>query len=154
MEPHYLPAFMWKTCPIRSSLGVLGRAWTLLVLRDVSFLRKVRFSAIPNNNPGLSARLLSIRLKELQKEKLIDRVVNPDDHREVWYNITPKRLDVVPILAAFIQYGAKHRAKEVFPDKAPRPFRTLFPRDQEYMLGEFYDYARAAHGERRGGRAS
>jgi DNA-binding HxlR family transcriptional regulator len=105
MEPHNLPAVMWKTCPIRSSLGVLGRAWTLLVLRDVSFFRKVRFSDILNNNPGLSARLLSIRLKELQKEKLIDRVVNPDDHRGVWYNITPKGLDVVPILAASSSTG-------------------------------------------------
>jgi DNA-binding HxlR family transcriptional regulator len=144
MEPHNLPTVMWKTCPIRSSLGVLGRAWTLLVLRDVSFFRKVRFSDILHNNPGLSARLLSVRLKELQKEGLIDRMVNPDDHREVWYNITQKGLDAVPILAAFIQFGAKHRAKEVFPDKTPRAFATLFPRDQEYMLGDFYEYARAA----------
>jgi DNA-binding HxlR family transcriptional regulator len=144
MEPHNLPTAMWKTCPIRSSLGVLGRAWTLLVLRDVSFFRKVRFSDILHNNPGLNPRLLSLRLKELQKEGLIHRVVNPDDHREVWYNITQKGLDVVPILAAFIQFGAKHRAKEVFPDKAPRSFGTLFPHDQEYMLGDFYDYARAA----------
>jgi DNA-binding HxlR family transcriptional regulator len=143
MEPHNLPTVMWKTCPIRSSLGVLGPAWTLLVLRDVSFFRKVRFSDILHNNPGLNPRLLSIRLRELQKEGLIDRKVNPDDHREVWYNITQKGLDVLPILAAFIQFGAKHRAKEVFPDKAPRSFRTLFPRDQEYMLGDFYDYARA-----------
>ncbi|MCI4336218.1 MAG: helix-turn-helix transcriptional regulator [Thermoplasmata archaeon] len=143
MEPHKLPAVMWKTCPIHSSLGVLGRAWTLLVLRDVSFFRKVRFSDILHNNPGLSARLLSIRLKQLQKEGLIDRAVNPEDHREVWYNITQKGLDVVPILAAFIQFGARHRAKEVFPDKVPRDFRTLFPRDQEYMLGDFYNYARA-----------
>jgi DNA-binding HxlR family transcriptional regulator len=143
MEPHTLPAVLWKSCPIRSSLGVLGRAWTLLVLRDVAFFRKVRFSDILSNNPGLSARLLSVRLRELQKEGLVDRVVNPEDHREVWYNITKKGLDVVPILAAFIQFGAKHRAKEVFPDKVPRDFQTLFPRDQEYMLGEFYEYARA-----------
>jgi DNA-binding HxlR family transcriptional regulator len=144
MEPHNLPTVMWKTCPIRSSLGVLGRAWTLLVLRDVSFFRKVRFSDILSNNPGLSARLLSIRLKELQKEGLLERVVNPEDSREIWYNITEKGRDVVPILAAFIQFGAKHRAKEVFPDKTPRTFPTLFPNDQEYMLGDFYEYARAA----------
>lgn len=142
MEPHNLPTVMWKSCPIRSSLGVLGRQWALLVLRDVSFFRKVRFSDILRNNPGLNPRLLSIRLRDLQKEGLIDRVVNPDDHREVWYNITEKGQDVVPILTAFIQYGAKHRAKEVFADKKPREMTQLFPRDREYMLGQLYEYAR------------
>lgn len=143
MEPHNLPTVMWKTCPIRSSLGVLGRQWSLLVLRDVSFFRKVRFSDMLRNNPGLSPRLLSLRLKDLQREGLIERKTNPEDHREVWYDITDKGQDVVPILTAFIQYGAKHRAKEVFTDKKPREFERLFPRDREYMLGQLYNYARA-----------
>jgi len=143
---------MWRTCPIRSSLGVLGRRWALLVLRDVSFFRKVRFSDILRNNPGLNARLLSLRLQELQQEGLVDRVTNPDDRREVWYNITEKGQDVVPILSAFIQYGAKHRAREVFKDKTPREFEALFPHDREYMLGQLFDYARSPHAPRaRGG---
>ncbi len=151
MEPHNLPTVMWKTCPIRSSLGVLGRAWSLLVLRDVSFFRKVRFSDILHNNPGLNPRLLSLRLRELHKEGLIERVVNPEDHREVYYNITEKGQDVVPILSAFIQYGAKHRANEVFKDKRPRDFDALFPQDKEYMLGQLYEYARTSEKGRAGG---
>lgn len=142
MEPYNLPTVMWKTCPIRSSLGVLGRRWALLVLRDISFLRKVRFSDILRNNPGLNPRLLSIRLRDLQKEGLIERKVNPEDHREVWYNITEKGQDVVPVLTSFIQYGAKHRAREVFADKKPREMSELFPHKREYMLGQLYDYAR------------
>jgi DNA-binding HxlR family transcriptional regulator len=143
MEPDHPPAVMWKTCPIRSSLGVLGRRWALLVLRDVSFFRKVRFSDILRNNPGLNARLLALRLRELRREGLVDRVANPDDHREVWYNLTEKGHDVVPILSAFIQYGAKHRAREVFGDRTPRGFEVLFPRDREYMLGQLFHYARS-----------
>ena len=68
MEPHTVPTVLWKTCPIRSSLGVLGRRWSLLILRDVAFFRKVRFSDMLRTNSGLSPRLLSIRLKELQRE--------------------------------------------------------------------------------------
>lgn len=143
MEPRNLPTVMWKNCPIRSSLGVLGRRWALLVLRDVSFFRKVRFTDILRNNPGLNPRLLSLRLRELQKEGLVVRAVNPNDHREIWYNVTEKGKDVVPILTAFIQYGAKHRAKDVFADKKPREIESLFPRDRGYMLGQLYDYARA-----------
>jgi len=148
MEPEVMPAVMWKNCPIRSSLGVLGRHWSLLILRDVSFFRKVRFSDMLRTNPGLSPRLLSIRLKELQREELIERVTNPDDHREVWYNITDKGRDVVPILTAFINYGAKHRAKDVFNDKRARDIGQLFPRDQKYMLGPLLDYARSSSGAR------
>jgi DNA-binding HxlR family transcriptional regulator len=143
MEPQVMPTVMWKTCPIRSSLGVLGRQWALLVLRDVSFFRHVRFSDVLRNNPGLSSRLLSLRLAELRKEGLIERKTNPDDRREIWYDITEKGKDVIPILSAFIQYGAKHRPKDVFVDRKPRSFDSLFPRDAEYMLGPFYDYARA-----------
>jgi DNA-binding HxlR family transcriptional regulator len=134
---------MWKNCPIQSSLGVLGRRWSLLILRDVSFFRKVRFSDMLRTNPGLSPRLLSLRLRELQKEGLIERATSPEDHREVWYNITAKGRDVVPILSAFIQYGAKHRAKDVFVDRKSREFETLFPGAGEFMLGPLFDYARS-----------
>jgi DNA-binding HxlR family transcriptional regulator len=146
-----MPTVMWKNCPIRSSLGVLGRRWSLLILRDVSFFRKVRFSDMLRTNTGLSPRLLSVRLKELQKEGLIERAVSPDDHREVWYNITAKGRDVVPILSAFIQYGAKHRAKEVFTDRRPREFGTLFPEAGEFMLGPMYEYARSTRTRGRAG---
>lgn len=151
MEPHTVPTVMWKTCPIRSSLGVLGRRWSLLILRDVAFFRKVRFSDMLRTNSGLSPRLLSIRLKELQREGLIERAASPDDHREVWYDITEKGRDVVPILAAFIQYGAKHRAKDVFVDRRARDFGTLFPEGGEYMLGQLYDYARSPRPRGRSG---
>lgn len=144
VEPEVLPTVMWKACPIRASLGVLGRRWSLLILRDVSFFRKVRFSDMLRTNPGLSPRLLSVRLRELQREGLIERVVSPTDARLVWYDITEKGRDVVPILSAFIQYGSKHRAKEVFPDRRPREFGTLFPGAGEYMLGPFFDYARSS----------
>lgn len=74
----------------------------------------------------------------------IDRTEDqPEDHREVWYDITDKGQDVVPILTAFIQHGAKHRAKEVFTDKKPREIEKPFPRGREYRLGRLYNYARA-----------
>lgn len=142
MEPQYSPTVGFEVCPIRSSLGVLGRRWALLVLRDVSFFRQVRFSDILRNNPGLHPRLLSIRLRELRREGLIERAVNPQDHREIWYGLTDRGRDVVPVLTALIQYGAKHRAKEVFRDKRPKTIARLFPQNRDYMLGQLFRYAR------------
>lgn len=143
MEPNILPTVMWKSCPIRSSMGVLGRQWALLILRDAAFFKNVRYSDFLRNSRGMNPRLLSLRLRELQKEGLLERVADPNDHRQVFYQITEKGRDVVPILSALIQYGSKHRAREVFSDRKPRDMDTLFPTGREYMLGEFYDYARA-----------
>ena len=82
-------------CPINSSLRVLGRKWALLVLRDIGFMASienggtagspkltpravpVNFSQILRGNPGLSPRLLCMRLKELQTEGLIEGLIDP-----------------------------------------------------------------------------
>ncbi len=63
-----IPTVQPKACPIHASLGVLGRKWALLLLRDVAFHEHVRFSDMLRNSPGLTPRILTMRLKELQEE--------------------------------------------------------------------------------------
>jgi DNA-binding HxlR family transcriptional regulator len=141
MERELSPRVGFNVCPIRSSLGVLGRRWTLLVLRDISFFPEARFSDMLRNNSGLSPRVLSIRLRELQSEGLIERSEVPGHPRDVHYRLTRKGEDVIPILSAFIQYGAKHRAHEVFKDGKSRRIGQLFPGESEFMLGPLHEYA-------------
>ena len=62
------PAIMWAQCPISTTMGSLGRKWTLQVLRDVAFFPKVSFGTIRKCNPGLRQRTLSIRLRQLAAE--------------------------------------------------------------------------------------
>ena len=38
-DNQFIPAVEFKECPIRVSLGVLGKKWTLLILRNIAFLR-------------------------------------------------------------------------------------------------------------------
>ncbi|MGC2034135.1 MAG: helix-turn-helix domain-containing protein [Thermoplasmata archaeon] len=123
---------------------MLGRRRTLLVLRDVSFFPNVRFRDILRNNKGLSARMLSMRSRELQKEGLIVRSEDLANSREVHYHLTKTRRGAVPILSAFIQYGTKHRASKVSKDGRPRTMGQLFPGDRGYMLGDLQDHARSS----------
>ncbi len=58
-------------CPIKTSLGVLGKKWTMLIIRDIGFLKIKRFNRILESIPGLTPRVLSMRLKELEKEGII-----------------------------------------------------------------------------------
>jgi DNA-binding HxlR family transcriptional regulator len=47
-------------CPIRTSLGVLGKKWTMLIVRDIGFLKIVRLNRILESVPGLTPRVLSM----------------------------------------------------------------------------------------------
>jgi len=139
-----LPKVLFEECPIRSSLGVFGRKWALLVLRDVAFMKDVNFSQILRNNPGLTPRVLVMRLAELRREGLIERIKDPSDDRIVKYSLTPKGQDAIPILTSFIQFGATHFAQRVFDDAKPRSVAELFPQREKIMLGKLVAYARTS----------
>ena len=140
------PNVPFAFCPIRASLGVLGRKWTLLVLRDIAFFGKVRFSQIMRNNPGLTPRVLSMRLRELEEEGFIRGEPNAADRREVAYRLTRQGLDVMPILTSFIQFGIRYHADRVFEDGRPRRLDQVYPEERPRMLGRLLPYAEDAGG--------
>lgn len=119
-------------CPIRASLGVLGRKWSFLVLRDIAFYEDVRFSDILRSIDGITRRLLSARLRELQREGL---VAKRKDGREITYSLTAKGADVMPILVALTRYGAMHHARDVFRDQRARSLDELARDEPEEILG-------------------
>jgi len=53
-EKPVLPSVPMKNCPIESSLGVLGLKWTLLVLRNIGFLKMERRNQMPAGTVKLS----------------------------------------------------------------------------------------------------
>ncbi|MCA1813692.1 MAG: winged helix-turn-helix transcriptional regulator [Halobacteriales archaeon] len=86
------------------------------------------------NNPGLTPRVLAFRLRELREAGLLERIPGASA-REVGYRLTAKGQDVVPILTAFIEFGARHLADEVFEDGRPRTLQELFPGARAARLG-------------------
>lgn len=137
-----------KGCPIQASLGVLGRKWALIVLRDVAFFHRFRFSDILRANEDLTARVLSRRLKELVKEGLLERSARVEGGNEVLYRLTEKGGDAIPILSAYFQYGAKYHAKKVFTDSKPHTLRDVFPGQEDFILGDLRGYAVGRGGAR------
>ena len=92
--------------------------------------------------------VLVMRLKDLQKEGLIERVKDPNDDRVVKWLLTRKGQDAIPILTSFIQYGAAHHAQRVFEDGKPRDMSQLFPEREKIMLGKLIIYAKTATNSR------
>lgn len=147
-----VPTVTPVSCPISASLGVLGRKWALAVLRDVAFYKSVRFSDILRNNPGLTPRMLSFRLRELRKENFIRRVPHNPDENGVTYELTEKGTDVIPILTAFLSFGMKHHADTVFEDGKPRTLGQVLPGAQCELLGPLARYAAEGDGLARTGK--
>jgi DNA-binding HxlR family transcriptional regulator len=123
-----MPQLIYQQDPIRNSVRSLGARWTLLIIRDIGFLKLGRFGEILRNNPGLTARVLSRRLKDMQKEGLIERKATKDVIR---YSLTPRGEDAVFILLAFLRYGLKHHTGEKLPSF--KPLSSLEQMIQQYQ---------------------
>jgi DNA-binding HxlR family transcriptional regulator len=113
-----MPQLVYQQDPIRNSVKSLGPKWTLLVLRDIGFLKLNRFGTILRNNPGLTARVLSKRLRDMRREGLIEREVARE---AVTYNLTLRGEDAVFILLAFLRYGLKYHAGNRFVSSGSLP---------------------------------
>jgi DNA-binding HxlR family transcriptional regulator len=117
------------SCPVQTSLKVLGREWAFLVLTSVAMFRANRFNDMLRAMPGLSKRLLTMRLSELERAGFIVRAESRRGY--VRWELTAKGADVVPILLTMVQFGAKWYADELFADRSARPLSDIF--DEEYI---------------------
>lgn len=79
-----------SVCPIyQHAIELIGGRWTGAILR-VLLGGTCRFSELTACIPGLSDRLLSERLKELEAERIVERTVIPSIPVRVEYGLTPK----------------------------------------------------------------
>ena len=114
-----------QACPVKASMGVVSRKWTLMIVRDIAYYKLSRPSEFLKNNPGMPERVLSRRLAEMVDERLLERSVSPAG--DVAYRLAEKGRDLVPVLLAFLAYGIKHHAEAVFADARPRDLAEVFP---------------------------
>ena len=122
-----LPDVKFARCPIKTSLGVLGKKWTMLILRDIGILGVDRFNRLLDSISRLTPRVLSMRLKELEKEGFIQCIEEgKKSPMIVRWTLTEKGRDALPILLQFTVFGSKWHADLVFEDKAPRTPNELF----------------------------
>jgi DNA-binding HxlR family transcriptional regulator len=91
--------------PIQSSLGVLGKKWALLLMMNIALGKARRFNEMLRSTPGMSKRILAMRLRELESNGFITRA--EVTRKLTRWQITPKGADVLPVLLTLIHYGAR-----------------------------------------------
>jgi DNA-binding HxlR family transcriptional regulator len=97
-----------STCPVSTSLDVLGDRWTLLILRDMVFAGKSTYGQFLQSAEKMATNILADRLAVLEAQGLLTKAVAADKKSKFTYRLTEKGVDTVPILVEFILWGAKH----------------------------------------------
>jgi DNA-binding HxlR family transcriptional regulator len=93
-------------CPVLATARIVAGKWTLLVLRDLAGGAR-RFSELERSLAGISPRTLSLRLRSLEEEGILDRRVYGEVPPRVDYRLTAKGRDLVPLVQAMREYGAR-----------------------------------------------
>jgi DNA-binding HxlR family transcriptional regulator len=114
-----------------------GLKSNLFILRDIGFLKIVRFNRILESIPGLTPRVLSMRLRELEDKGFIACEGGKREPIEVVWKLTEKGRDTMPILIQLTAFGSKWHADVVFEDKRPRSLNEIFPQPEarRIMMG-------------------
>ncbi len=99
-EPEECAAHLSAFCPsYHHAIELIGRRWTGAILRAM-LSGEARFSDIASVVPGLSDRLLSERLKELEAEGIVTRTVVASTPVRVDYALTEKGQALSEVIAA------------------------------------------------------
>ena len=88
-------------------LAALGKKWTFHILRDIGVEHVDRFNQILRSLPGLTPRVLIMRLNELEECGLIRPITIQQRPRLVRWELTEKGRDTVPILESYTSYMTK-----------------------------------------------
>jgi len=119
-------ANMMKCCPIDNTFKIIGKKFTIHIIRNMSMMGHTRFNQLLDNIEDVNPKTLSARLKEMEKAKLISRKVYDDVPIRVEYTLTKKGKDLEGILCQMAAFSMKHCSKEVFKDGKSRNFKQIF----------------------------
>ena len=97
-----------ENCSMARAISVIGDRWTLLILRDC-FLRVRKFEDF-QERLGITRPILASRLKKLVDEFVLTKVAYQQKPVRYEYRLTPKGLDLYPVLMSIVHWGDVHMA--------------------------------------------
>ncbi len=103
-----------KTClasqkePFEYTLSIISGKWKLKIIYILACLGVVRYGGLKKNVVGITHKMLSSQLKELEMAKIILRKEYPQVPPKVEYSLTKKGNTLVPILSSMCEWGKTH----------------------------------------------
>ena len=92
-------------CPVRDVLSRLGDKWSMLVLITLSANGTMRFSDIHKTIADVSQRMLTVTLRTLESDGLIERKVYAEVPPRVEYCLTERGLSLIPHIQGWVDWA-------------------------------------------------
>jgi len=102
-----------EKCEVVDVWEILGRRWSLHILKNLSNNEAVRFNEFKRLIPEISSTVLSDRLLELEREGLISKKIIPQVPIRVEYSITKRAKDLQPILYQLNEWVDKWHSRTI-----------------------------------------
>jgi DNA-binding HxlR family transcriptional regulator len=117
-----------KSCPVDSTFKIIGKKFTVLILRNMIYSKQKHFNEFLNSIEGLNPNTLSTRLREMERNKLIERRIFHESPVRIEYHLSEKGRDLLPILEQMAAFSMKH-APEIFRNGKASCFQQVMHRD-------------------------
>ena len=99
---------IYTPCPVEYTASMIANKWKILILRDLLTGTK-RYNELTRSVVGISAKVLTENLRELESDGIIERKVYPEVPPKVEYFLTDKGNDLRPIIELMKEYGLKYK---------------------------------------------
>jgi len=109
---------------------MLGDRWSLLIIRDMMLLGHRTFKEFLGSYERPASNILTDRLRRLEGYGIIRAEPDPSDGRKLIYLLTPKGMDLAPVLAEMVLWAGKHERTE------NRALIRLMQKDKHKFLEE------------------
>lgn len=100
--------YLLESCDLTYAVCKIGGRWKLLILCKLED-GKMRFSTLRDSITGITERMLTKQLREMEKDGLISRTVHAEVPPRVEYAMTNIAKELVPIWSELSKWGGKHR---------------------------------------------
>ena len=97
---------MREDCAIYAAMTVIEGRWKAVILYKLMSKGVIRFSQLMKEIDGVSPRMLTKQLKELEKDGMLLRKTYSEIPPRVEYSLTEKGKSIIPVLTAIFRWGA------------------------------------------------
>lgn len=98
-------------CPVAVCVALIGNKWRPLILRDLLEREPLRFKELQRSVGGVSQKVLTSNLRELEDAGLVVRRVYPEVPPRVEYSLTEEGRSLGPVIEAMKAWGEGYQAR-------------------------------------------
>jgi len=104
--------FVTSKEPFEYTLSILSGKWKLKIIYILACMGTVRYGGLKKNIEGITHKMLSSQLKELEEERIILRIEYLQIPPKVEYSLTPKGESLIPLILSMCEWGKENRTQD------------------------------------------